>query len=557
MRDLIQRAPKAAHGLALSTAFILAACGGDGGSTTTTPTPVDTSLTVSGTAATGAALAGASVTATCGTGTGTATTSSTGTYTITLSTGSLPCVLTATSADGNTTLHSVAAGSGSGTATSNITPLSELLVAQLAGTDPATFVANFSSSTTISTGAVATAQTAVLQTLTAAGVDTSQVSNIVSGTLTAGSGNGYDGVLDALKTTITDAGVGLSDLTKAIADASSTGAGTTGGSAMTTLLKPANSDCTALKSGVHRVIDLTEGGSTLFTIDAVALTATSGGTTYHLTKSATCRYTLDDPNSITVVVAQSGMAIWMQGSGTTASVGISLPEQKLDIASLAGVYNRVSYHGASSGDTGDFGTATFSATGANTTSTNCTGGYGSCVTDSNPGAHLVANTTDGGFDYVNDSTGVVEARVFAFHKDDKTVLVAQENDSLGTVTVLSPQASLPLPAVGTVTPFWQFNVVPSTGLSALADETQTVTAVDTGTGLVTRQQASDGRIDNITFNDPYPGMRYRQTNACTTSTGGPFNCSGTVQMRLQGSGITLSVSSVPTKHFVTVSINKP
>jgi hypothetical protein len=277
-----------------------------------------------------------------------------------------------------------------------------------------------------------------------------------------------------------------------------------------------------------------------------------------MTKSATCRYTLDDPNPITVVVAQSGMAIWTQGSGTSGVVGISVPEQTLDLASLAGVYNRVSYHGASSGDSGDFGTATFNAAGANTTSTNCTGGYGSCVTDSNPGAHLVANTTDGGFNYVNDTTGTIEARVFAFRNAaGKTLLVAQENDGLGSVSILSPQSALTLPSVDDVSAFWQFNIVPSTGLGALADESQTVTAVDTATGLVTRSQASDGRIDNITFNDPYPGMRYRQTNACTTSTGGAFTCSGTVQMRLQGSGITLSVSSVSTKHFVTVSISKP
>ena len=555
MRDLIQRTSKIG-GLALSTAFVLAACGGDGGPAAPT-TPVDTSLSLSGTAATGAALAGATVTATCGTGTGTATTSSTGTYTITLETGSLPCVLTAVSSDGATTLHSVAAGSGAGTATSNITPLSELLVAQLAGTDPATFAANFSSSTAISTTAIETAQTAVLQTLTAAGIDTSAVSNIVSGSITAGSGSGYDGVLDTLQTTIAAAGTSLTELATAVADASSAGASTTGTATVVTALQPANSDCTALKSGVHRVIDLTEGGSTLFTVDAVALTATSGSTTYHMTKSATCRYTLDDPNPITVVVAQSGMAIWTQGSGTTGAVGISVPEQTLDLASLAGVYNRVSYHGASSGDSGDFGTATFNAAGSNTTSTNCTGGYGSCVTDSNPGAHLAVNA-EGGFNYVNDATGTVEARVFAFRNAaGKTLLVAQENDGLGTVTILSPQSALTLPTVGDVNAFWQFNVVPSTGLSTLADESQTITAVDTASGLVTRHQASDGRIDNVTFNDPYPGMRYRQVNACTTSTGGAFNCSGTVQMRLQGSGITLSVSSVSTKHFITVSINKP
>ncbi len=554
MREFIQRAPKSS-GLALSTAFILAACGGGGGGGSEPGTPVATALTLSGTAATGAALAGATVSATCGAGTGTATTSAAGTYTISLATGSLPCVLKATGTDG-TTLHSLAAGSGAGCATSNITPLSELLVAQLGAAEPATFAANFSSATAISPAAVTTAQAAVLRTLTAAGVDTSAVTNIVSGAITAGSGTGYDGMLDALQATITKAGTSLPELTRAIADASASGASTTGEAVVATALKPANSECAMLKSGVHRVIDLSGGGSTLFTVDAVALTASSGGTTYHLNKGATCRYTLDDAPGTTVVVAQSGMAFWLQGSGTSGVVGVSLPGQSLDLASLAGVYNRMSYHGASSGDTGDFGTATFNVAGVNTAATNCTGGYGGCVNDANPGGHLVVNA-DGGFNYV-DASGAVGARVFAFRNAaGKTLLVAQENDDWGTVTFLNPQAALVPPAVGDVTAFWQFNVSPSSGVSGLTEESNTVTAVDAGSRLVTRRQASDGRIDNIVLDDPFPGMRYRQPNGCTTSTGAPYACSGVVQMRLQGSGITLSLSSVSSKHFATVSINKP
>jgi len=553
MKDFKLRAPWP-HGLAVPMLLALAACGGGGSDSTPTTPPTSTALSLSGTVATGAALAGATVSVSCASGSGSATTSASGTYSFSLTTGSLPCVLTATSADSSIVLHSVAAGTGSGDASSNITPLSELLVAQLAGTDPADFVAGFNSSTTISSSSAAAAQTTVLQALSAAGLDTSSVTDILAGSITAGSGSGYDGVLDSLQVKLADAGTDLAALTSTVASASTAGSNTST-STVSTLLATANSDCPSLKSGTHRVIDLTNQLSYTVAIDASALTAVIDASTYHLAKNSRCDYTLDDSYGTRVLVAKSGMTVWRHGSGLDGTVGISLPEQTLDLAALAGVYNRVSYTGAAS-DSGDFGTVTFNAAGVNTTSTNCAAGYGSCAVDPNsPFGHLAVNA-DGGYDYIDDGAGgIVGARVFAFRNEGHTMMVAMESG--GGVTVLGNQSALALPAVGDSGAFWQFTVTAAAGLGDVSEDGFSYTAVDAATGVATRQFTSDSRFDTITFNDPYPGLRYRATNACTTSAGGAFSCSGVVQMRLPGSGITLVVSSVPTKHFIAVSVSKP
>ena len=551
MKDFNLRA-RWPHGLAMPVLLALAACGGGSDSTNTTPT--STTLSLSGTAATGAALAGATVSVSCATGSGNAPTSISGTYSLSLSGGSLPCVLTATSADGSIVLHSVAAGTGSGNASSNVTPLSELLVAQLAGSDPATFVAGFNSSTTISSDSVAAAQTAVLQVLSAAGLDTSSVTDILAGSITAGTGSGYDGVLDSLQVKLTDAGTDLAALASTVASASTAGS-ITSTSTVSTLLATANSDCPSLKSGTHRVIDLTDQLTYTAAVDASALTAVIDANTYHLTKNSSCDYTLDDSYGTRVLVAKSGMGVWRHGSGLGGTVGISLPAQTLDLSALAGVYNRVSYTGAAS-DSGDFGTVTFNAAGVNTTSTNCAAGYGSCTVDPSTIIGHLAINADGGYDYIDDGAGgIVAARVFAFRNaKGYTMMVATQGD--GGVTVLGSQSALALPAVADSNAFWQFSVN-AAGVGDVSDEGVSYTAVDASTGTTTRQFTSDGHFDTITFNDPYPGLRYRATNACTSSTGGAFSCSGVVQMPLPGSGIALVVSSVPTKHFIAVSVSKP
>jgi hypothetical protein len=181
-----------------ATALTLSACGGGDSGTPQTQT-------VSGVAATGLPLAGAAVNLTCATGSGTATTAGDGSYSVTLSGSTLPCVLTATSSDSKTVLHSVVPGSGSasGTTTAQITPLTELLLAQLSGQDPAKFAAAFGPTTAVSAAAVSSAQTALVSILKSAGVDPSSISDILGGAISAGSHQVYDAIQDTLQSAIT------------------------------------------------------------------------------------------------------------------------------------------------------------------------------------------------------------------------------------------------------------------------------------------------------------------------------------------------------------------
>ncbi|HJV63656.1 MAG TPA: hypothetical protein VJ743_22095 [Albitalea sp.] len=542
LRRLVQRIS------AISLPVALAACGG--GSDSSPPAaPTVTSLRVTGTAAVGAAMPGASVSVTCASGSGTATADANGVYTVSITNGALPCVLTATSSDGLTQLHSVAPGTGHADTTANITPLSELLVARLAGTDPAAYVAAFTGTTPIAAADVSAAQAAVLQTLTASGVDVSAVSDIVGGSITAGSASGYDGALDGLQAALVIAGTTLDELSTAVSTTSSAGASTST-STVATVLAPAAADCPGLKSGTLRVLDFVNGGNGLVQVDATALTATMGGATYTLTKNASCDYTLNDSAATRVLVARSGIAVLLQGSGASGVGGVAFPDQTLDVAALAGTYDRVQYGSTIDAEAGDFGTTVFAADGSNGLSVNCPLGYGNCVEDTLPKGTLVANPA-GGFDYMEN--GASQARVFGFRNaSGRNLLIAQAPD--GTIVVLAAQNALALPAVGKVSSFWQFTVN-GAGLGAVSSDSSTVTAVDATAKTAVRQFASDSHFDTLGFDSPFAGTRYRATNACTTAAGGALNCNGVVQ--LPYGGIVLSVSAVSTKHFMTVSIDKP
>jgi hypothetical protein len=546
-------APRLARQLAvLALPAALAACGGGGSNDTPAPAPpapVATTLALKGTAATGAAMANAAIKISCATGSATATAATNGTFSASITNGALPCVLTATSSDGATELHSVAAGTGHADTTANVTPLSELLVARLAGTDPKAFVTAFSATTAISATDVTAAQTALLQTLTAAGIDTTNVSDIVSGTLAAGSGTGYDGVLDKLKATVASAGTTLADLTTAIASTAKLGSDT-GKSTVGTVLAPAVSDCSGLKSGTLRVLDFSDASNNLVQLDATALTATLAGTKYTLRKNAACDYTANDPASTRVLVSRSGVAVLLRGSGLTGNVIVAIPEQKLDVAAVAGNYDRVQYNqDAFDPVVGDFGDTVFAADGQNGLSMNCPKGYGACVQDTQSKGKLVANA-NGGFDYVEN--GVSQARLFGFRNAaGRVLLVGMDAD--GTFTALLAKEKLALPAVDRVSAFWQFSIT-STGLSAVTEESNTVTAVDATAGTVTRKFASDSHTDTLSFNTPFDGTRYRATNGCSSATGGAFSCNGVVQLPF--GGFVVTVSSVPTKRFLNVSIDK-
>ncbi len=194
--------------------FILAGCGGGGSSTSGGTTPATTSL--SGTAAVGFALSNGTVNIKCASSTSIAssTTSASGAIQTTLSGQTLPCAIQVTGGTINgvantTNYHSIATSAGN----VNVTPLTDLLIANLAGTaTPSSWFASLTTAqlAAITAGNVTTATTNVK---TALGLAT-QLAGIdpITTAFTPTNDNVMDNTLEALQAAITSNGTAYASL---------------------------------------------------------------------------------------------------------------------------------------------------------------------------------------------------------------------------------------------------------------------------------------------------------------------------------------------------------
>lgn len=546
--------------LAAIAAAALAACGGGGGDST--PAATAGPLTVSGTAVKGAALGGATVDVKCAAGTGSGTAAADGTYTINIASATLPCLLRASGTDGSV-FHAVVPGSGApptSTVAANITPLTEMIVAQLAGATPSSYFASFGGSASVPqsavTGAIAYVKTAV------AGITDLGTANPLTDALMVG--NPLDQKIDALMATLTGGGLTLADVTAAIA------ANPSAPAVVAAPLAPTAADCTWLKSGRYRVISPYETDprwrTHVLTIDAATSTATDqDGATSTFTSDGGCQYSNTDSEFTTkVLVSSSGVLVMHSQSLTNSAlrtVSIGLPEQTLPLSEFAGTWNLAGWDPASGipapGYVAQTDEVTFDTNGAITAASECVG-TAACVAGTGPFASFAVNGTQGGFNLVEG--GVADGRVFMFKTlagkaawvliaDDGQFIVATRKESLGA-----------LPAVGSDSHFREFGLNGNGTVSTLAEQSITVTATDPAANTITRQRASDGRVDTLRVDYPRTGTRYRELNTCTNNVGAPLNCSRTVQIPLQGMGITLSLSvglSDPATAFYFISVGRP
>jgi hypothetical protein len=202
-----------------SSALVLAGCGGGGGSSSSSSASV---TVVTGTAAVGSPIVGATATAKCASSTTlpTSATSSVGGLSVTLTGQTFPCVVQITGGTINgvantTAYHSVAMSAGN----VNATPLTDLLIANLAGTaTPSTWFANL---TTAQLAAIT--QTKVNTALTnlqdALGSTLPTSINPITTAFTPAAGVQMDDVLSALAIALTNHGTSHANLL-ASADAS-------------------------------------------------------------------------------------------------------------------------------------------------------------------------------------------------------------------------------------------------------------------------------------------------------------------------------------------------
>lgn len=544
----------------------LAACGGSSSSdTTSAPTP--TALKLSGTATNGTAISAKTVDAKCAVGTGSGATATDGTYSVSIDGGALPCLARVTQADGST-LQTVASGSGS-TATANITPVTQLVVASLAGADPATYYTGFNSTVaaTVTSTTVAAAQTAVVATLKSGGVDLSAVGDVVSATMTPA----YTTGLTNLASTLTSSGTTLATLTTTVAATSTTtAAGTPVTSSTPSLpaalaLKAAASNCSALRSGTYRVVFPTAATPLAnqygkMTINATTLAIlNSDGSTGTLTANGPCRFTTD-AGQTDVVVSQAGVIVARSPNGSTFNLGIAFPDQMHTQAEMAGNWNTLGIENTGATYTGTALSATIDVAGALTSAKFCqnttTWDVKVCVDIANGTLSMKANA-DGGYDMVDN--GTAGGRVFAYQAGGGDMM-AVGIDGDGSFTIFTKQRTNTLPTVGTVTASWNLTLnnllASSSTVSAISN---TIVSTDSTAQSLLRTQKTVGGTDDhpetLFANNPRNGYTFRAAGTATAVDGTTVTIREFTSLNMRGMGF--SPLLLPSLKTFMLSVNQP
>lgn len=539
---------------------VLTACGGGGESEA--PASSAPTTKISGTAAVGAALGNASVQAKCASGSGTATTAADGTFTIDIPNATRPCVLSVTTPDG-TTLHSVVeAGSGT-TATANITPLTELITASLAGGDTDAFFNQFDASAQakLTTSGLNTATEAVKLVLTGV-VDLTGVDPL-KGTLVAANGstagNAQDQLLDQLGERLESSQTSLDELSSAVAS-------NAGATAIQTALQPAAASCAGLRSGKYHLVGLSYPSGTIAEVDASALTITQkssfaadapSGSSVTLTPDAAeaCRFTVSSGGSVTtVLMSKSGVGLAVPAAPMpNPGVAMLIPAQSLTLADLAGNWNGLGYEREDAGSPLKPSRVTLSldADGKATAGADCTG-INSC--ESWPAAELPTFSAIGnGIFGFNDLYASAQP-VYTFKgTDGQMMAVIPHEDGF---MIFSKQVDRALPAVGYSNAYWDNAVMylpPAGGGTPVLTFTGTekwstvVESADAQTGIYTRKRVEDGRLDSWKQNVPAPGLRYREASTAAAES---------IAMVLGNTGVNVSIG-VNNVNFYSISLNRP
>jgi hypothetical protein len=566
--------------LALFSAGLLAACGGGGSSDDKKSTVTTGNVTLTGVVASyEAPLVAAAVTVKCAAGTGSGTTGSDGSYKIDLQNAALPCVL---KASGSTlVMHSVAPSDGNTTNTEvvvNISPLTELLVAQLTGADPESFMETVTTTQLtglVTTTQVRTAQTSVLETLVTAGVTTTGLTDLISGALSfSGTGTRYAITLTDLGSSLSSSGSTLESLSDAVAAtaAGTSAAGTSTATAATStpslpadlLLKAKAATCDALRSTTYRAV--TFGPSTAtgdndpvtevdtLTFNAATLTGTwtSDGSTEVWTpvSGQSCRFTNLD--GVDIAISPAGVAVARAPDNSAGTpvyrLALAFPEQTHALADLAGTWNTIGWmpNNSSSFD-GEAGTFVLASNGAftsarcfdqaiNTPDSSCTG-----QTTRLPTFTVAAS---GGFDLViNDPTEPWRDRSFFYRAGNGDLMMVSLNSS-GEFFLATKQRTLVLPAIGASTVFWNFELnTTNQAVTAGYQTGNTVASLDSINGRWTRTSW------NVTSAVTYPqtleinkarnGYNHRlAATGVTRSDGSTVNVREFYALTMRGMGIS-------------------
>ncbi len=538
-------------------AAALTGCGGGG-------TPPAPTLDLSGTAAVGPALAGATVQVKCASGTGTATTTNTGTYDVVIDDGALPCALQVTGSGAASSIvlrSTVDVGSTDAvtavtSAQANVTPLTELVVAQLAAALPAEFFSNFdgASAGLITPDKLNAASATVTAALKNAGIDFGSVDPFKSKLVAASggtAGNSYDQSLDRLGAKVPVDALPL--LVTQLAAAAASGSTSELSGAMTAVSGGGLPGCPYVLSGNFRAIDYF-GRMTLRPIDFSAGTfgAGDGVNQMSLVQDGT------NPCSFTATLELNGqVGEWQVAFGpggvgvyrarntapivTAGMTGLIFPVQSHSYQEVAGRWTFLQsglYPEGVQNYRGQIALADDRT--ASTCDYTAASGW-ACNAESS--GLTVAERSDGGFDLAD--AGTVAVNLYAYRAPSGALNVfgttnASGSDSAAEQTNLVGVKIEPytLPEVGSTTRYSEtlvlFDWLGTRSTTGVTASEVTITSVDAAANTMTRSRLSDGRIDTWHLNAPIAGLNTRDAG---TVNGTRF--SAAYQMKLPGLGITL------------------
>ena len=508
-----------------------AAGGGDGGSAT---------ISLSGTAAAGAAIAGGTVEARCATGSGNAATQADGRYALDIDGGELPCSLSVTSADGATVLHSAAAGSGR-SARANLTPATELAMAQLHGRNPAEAHAAFDAA------AAAALTTGALQSGRCGGHAAGRGRHPAQrqpGQRSAGHrrrqrpGAGPAGGQPA------GSGGTLAGVVAAVA-----------AQARAPRHRRVRRHCprpscwrarrptaTPLPGAYRVVFAGPNGGVDRVTLDAPTLTLTgSDGAVEALVANGDCRYTVPSGGDLLVTQAGLGVVRSREGPGGSHLLGVVFPEQVHPVSVTQGEWNLIGLGDVDS-DSGQgtprlfAGVIRFDAAGRSTGTTRFCANVRDCEDEPALAAEVHTVHPDGGFHFDG-------GRHFVYRLGSgQRLLVSLAGD--GAFVLAVPKTAAGVPPVGVPRRSLNFTLTPAfSANAALSPSENTVRSVDAASGIYTRDAVVDfatgvTQPERIALDRFLPGFIHRIPETVTDSAGALRNVGEWVGLPLPGMGFT-------------------
>lgn len=569
----------------VGVALVLSACGGSGSSSSV--------FSISGVTSTGAALSGASVEARCSNGTTGNTTSSTdgkGTFKVTVTGGTLPCMLRSSGTDSNGSdivLHSIA---DKGTTTTNVTPLTELVVAAATGaaggSTPSDAFAKYSSDSTtqstLSTEKLTYAKTVAASAVNAAatsGGQTVDLTNVDPMSSPFAVGNENDKKIDDLVTAlkknaasaqIADLMANLSITVAAATQANPTDPNAASAAASTKasemVIKPiAINNCPAARNVPYRLV----GISGVYGLSATPIFGANGNTgsisiawsdnstetsTVSFNAVSACKFTT--ANQSTGAFAPSGVFFSQYPKSSTSYGGISIgfPEQKIALSELTGTWNSVEYSrdGSSTGPWQNFQSLmTIDASGNINSYKKCTGSSAdtnSCieqiaVTSTAP---KITTNTNGGFDITQADAN----RAFAFRTSAGALMltISYPSTSGGGLIIATKQATLTNLAKGYTTAGYSAyanyaSTIPSGFNSYVISITDSSPTSNTWTRSLFNDIADNYTVTEM-LNLPRTGFRSRPSVIYTpTGISSPVTSTASVQLPITGTGVVATIST--------------